>query len=352
MMHVAHNRPSLGLDELQALTKVLASGQLIAGEEVLAFENAVKNYIKTPFAVAVTSGHAGLHLSLVVLGLGAEDEVIVPSYTVSDVLNAILYIGARPVVVDIQEDAFSIDPAQVAQKITKKTKAIVVPHMLGMPAKIEEIRTFGVPVIEDSAQSLGCTYHNKFLGAFGDLNMFSFYATKIVTTGQGGMVTTSNETYYNALRDLLNYNAPREYIVRYNYELTDIAASMGRVQLSKLPSFLLRRKKITQQYQECLQLKNVAFYPRRDMDTNYFRFILEFPTQEERDLIKMQLQEKGISTIIPLKPYEALHTILGLPDKDFMHTYQKTTTTLSLPLYPSLTEEEVAYITDTLEEIL
>lgn len=351
MRAIPHNMPTLDHEEIQAVARVIASGHIISGREVKKFENDVKRIVGSKYAVAVSTGHAALHLALVVLGIQQGDEIILPSYTVSDILNTIFYTRATPVVVDIEPTGFGVDPKEVRRKITKKTKAIIVPHMFGIPADVHSVQKLGIPIIEDSAQALGSYYKDKPIGSFSDLNIFSFYASKILTTGQGGMITTNNKHYYDRLRDLLDYNGPKKYTVRYNYQLTDILASIGNVQLKKLPDFIKRRQEIAERYAAVLTKKNVVFYPHGN-GVNYFRFVIEFPNAQVRQTIQEECTKRHITTIIPLNSYESIHEILELKDEDFPHTYKKTTTTLSLPLYPGLKDEQVHDIKRVLEEVL
>lgn len=345
MKMISHNKPWLGKEEARALGKVVKSEWIIEGSEVKKFEKKLSEMLGLRYAVALTSGTAGVHLSLLALGIGKNDEVILPTYTVSDVLNAINYTGAKAVLVDIGLDSFNLDPIQVAKKITKKTKAIIVPHMLGETARIDELEKFGIPIINDSAQALGTIYKQKPVAFYGDLSVLSFYATKIATTGQGGMVLARSKKYYEFIKDRINYNGRDNYRVRFNYPMTDIAASLGNIQIEKLDMFLKRRREIGKKYQEALENKKIHFYPDEgNVNSNYYRFVLKFESKNLRDNAKKLFEKNGISTIVPLNNYELLHRCLGLDEKNFPNSEKMADTTLSVPIYPALKDSEVERI--------
>lgn len=353
MKIIPHNQPTVGKEELDAVARTIRRKWFLAGPEVEKFEKSIATFAHKKYALAVNSGSAALHLCLVLLGVKPNDEVIVPTYTDSALLNVIHYQGAEPVVVDIEKDGFNINPEDVKKKITKKTKAIIVPHTFGFPAKIHEIKKLGIPVIEDAAQALGSIYQNKPLGSFEDLSIFSFYTTKMLATGQGGIVTTNEKAKYHNLKDLINYDRRDNYIVRYNYQMTDIAASIGNAQFEKLPSFIKRRGTIAAKYQKLLDRKGVIYYPKKEEDNvNHYRFVVKFPDQKTRDSVQQKLARKGITTIPPLKNYQQLHNVLRLPKNEFPNAENISYTTLSLPIFPGLTEDDVAQIIVALDTVL
>jgi len=351
MKKISHNKPCLDEKEIKAVAKVLKSNWLIPGIEVEKLENNVKKLVGTKYAVATSSGISAVHLSLIALGVGAGDEVILPTYTFAGLLNPINYIGAIPVLVDIEKNGFNIDPSQIKNKLTDKTKAIIVPHTFGLPAKIDKIKKFKIPVIEDCAHALGSYVGGQPLGSFGDLSIFSFYATKMIACGQGGMVVTNNKRYFDIIDDLIHYDQRQDYKVRYNYQLTDVAASIGNAQFAKLSFFIERRRKIALRYIETLEkIKNLQFWPKRqDQNLNYYRFIIKFDQKETRDEFKSQLDKNGISSIVPIENYQLLHHYLKLDKRQFPNAESLSQTTLSLPVHPNLTELEVEKIVKTLD---
>lgn len=349
---IAHNKLLLDQDEISALEKVVRSGWIIGGPQVKKFEETLSEMHNLKYGVAVNSGTAAIHLSLLALEITKGDEVILPTYAPSDLLNAINYTGATPVIVDIELDSPNMDPKNVEKKISKKTKAILVPHIFGVPAKIRELERFGIPIINDSAQSLGTTYLGKPVGSYGDLVILSFYATKLITTGQGGMVLTNNKRYQDFVRDIIDYNGRDSYKVRFNYPLTDLAAACGNIQLKKLDYFLKRRKEIGKKYYQALKNKKVKFWPvPNDNDSNYYRFVLKFERKNEREQAKKLFEKNRISTIIPINEYELLHNCLGLPKSDYPIAQDACLTTLSIPIYPALKDSEVEKVMETLKDL-
>lgn len=342
--------PSLGVAEIKAVKKVIESKWLIPHKEATKLEENIKKYIGIKYAVATSSGSAALHLGLIVLGIGRGDEVIVPTYVCTALLNAVYYVGAIPVIVDIEKNWFTMDPDAIRKNINKKTKAIIVPHVLGFPAKIDQIKKFRLKIIEDCAHGLGSHYNEKPLGSFGDISIFSFYATKVITTGHGGMFTTNNKKYYKIVRDLIDYDRRKDYKVRYNYQLTDFAAAIGNVQFKRIDNLFKKRRYIASKFIPILEKqKDIEFWPKKeDRKLNHYRFMIKFKDKKTRDLFKLNLVKKGISTVIPIENFQLLHRYLKLPKKDFPNAEDMANTTLALPIHPNLTEAEIVRITSAL----
>lgn len=353
MRLIPHNQPALGEEDIAAVSRTIKRKWLIAGTEVAEFEKNIAQFVGKRYAVAVNSGSSALHLALVILGIKKGDEVIIPTLTDTALLNAIHYQHARAVIADIEADGFNIDPKDIERKITKRTKAIIAPHTFGFPANLEEIGKFGIPVIEDAAQALGSTFRKRPLGSLEDLSVFSFYATKLIATGQGGMITTNRKDRYEQLRDLIHYDRRNNYIIRYNYQMTDLAASMGNAQAKKLLPLLNRRKEIADRYKTVLDKKSVPYRPRRDeQNINHFRFIIKLPQQNIRDKVQKSFQQHGITAIPPLEQYQLLHTLMHYKKGVYPHAEELASTTLSLPVFPGLSNEEIRHITSTLDKIL
>lgn len=343
--------PYLDEQEINAVGKALRSKWLIPNTEAKKLEDNIKNYVGGKYAVATSSGSAALHLSLITLGIEKGDEVIVPTYVCAALLNAIHYVGATPVVVDIEKNWFTIDPIQIEKKINKKTKAIIVPHTLGFPAKIDEIKKFKLPIVEDCAHALGSYYKGKPLGSFGDISIFSFYATKVITTGHGGMLVTNNKKYNDEVRDLIHYDKRKDYKIRYNYQLTDFAAAIGNVQFKRIDNLFKKRKYIASKYISVLEKqKDIEFFPKKDdKKLNHYRFMIKFIDKKTRNSFKLNLSRKGISTVIPIESYQLLHRYLKLPKRDFPNAEEISNTTLALPIHPNLTEKEISTIAKALK---
>jgi perosamine synthetase len=349
---IPHNKPALGKEEITAATHVLKSNWIVAGKEVGILEENIRKYIGLSYAVGVNSGTAALHLSLLSLGVSKGDEVILPTYTCNALLNAIYYVNATPIIVDSEKNSCNIDPQQIAEKITKKTKAIIIPHTFGLPAKIDEIKKLKIPVVEDCAIGIGSFYKGKPLGSFGDISIFSLYATKMIAAGYGGMFVTNRKDYYLFARDIIDYNGRDTYAVRYSYQLSDISAAIANKQFNKLNSFIKRRKKIATMYRSTLDKKGVSYWPEKeDTDVNHYRFIIRFTDMKLRDKVQEQLKKKMIQTIIPIPNYELLHNLLKINKSSFPVAEDLTQITLSLPVYPSLSDSEVMRITTELQRL-
>ena len=338
MRMISHSRPTIDQGEIDAVDAVLRSGHLAQGERVLEFEKGLASLIGAGGAVAVSSGTAALHLSLLALGVGEGDEVVIPSFVCPALLNAIRYVRAIPVLADIDRETFNIDVRDIKQRRTRKTKAVIVPHMFGLPADIREIAALGIPVIEDCAQSLGSRYEGAPTGSFGALSVFSFYATKVICTGEGGMVAANDLQLLERMRDLRDYDEKGDGRLRYNYKLTDLQAALGLAQLRKLPTLIGRRRAIARQYDEFLRerLLPVPACPP-DRDHIYYRYVIR--TQQVAELLAAG-GEAGIAYRRPV--FKPLHHDLGMTG--YPQTEAAFRETVSLPIYPSLHDEEIKAI--------
>jgi dTDP-4-amino-4,6-dideoxygalactose transaminase len=289
--------------------------------------------------VALNSGTSGLHLALLSLGVKQNDQVIIPSFTCCALLNAIHYVGAEPVLVDIDPRSLNLDIPAVKNSITPRTKAIIVPHMFGLPADLAELSGLGIPLIEDCAHSLGAVYRGKKVGGFGALAVFSFYATKVITTGEGGMVVTDSAELLERIRDLHHYDQRQDYKVRYNYKMTDLQAALGRIQLGRLPQLVARRQMIAQRYLAELKDFNLGLpHPYHDREHIFYRFIIQ-PEGDAADGIAA-LKRMGIDCARPV--YRPLHHYLGQGGFPRAETVWKRA--VSLPIYPSLGDDDVQRI--------
>lgn len=352
MKTIKHNKPLLGKDELNAINDVIKSEWIIADSQVKKFEKSIAKMNNFKYAIALNSGTAAIHLALLSLGIKESDEVILSAFTVADPLNAINYTGAKAVLVDVEKNSFDMSIDEIKRKITKNTKAIIVPHMLGSFTKIEELENLGIPIINDCAQSIGGIYKGKPIGSYGDLTIFSFYATKLITTGQGGMILTNNEKGAKFIRDTIDYNGRKNYKVRFNYPMTDISAALGNVQLKKLDSFIKRRREIGARYEDAVKDKDILFFPNYKSDySNYYRFVLKFNNQKKRDNAKKIFIKNKITAIIPIKEYELLYNCIGANKKDFPNSLEMADTCLSVPIYPALKESEIKRVISVLNSI-
>lgn len=291
---INHSKPTIDEADIQAVAEVLRSGHIAEGEVVKKFEAEFSRFINVRHSLATNSGTSALHLALLALGLGEGDEVIAPSYVCTAVLNAINYTGASVKLVDIKTDDFNLNADDVKEKIGQRTKAIVLPHMFGAPADIDEILGFGIPVVEDCAQSIGATYKGRKVGSFGHLAIFSFYATKMMATGEGGMLATNSDSLFEKAMDLRDFDEQENYILRYNYKMADAQAALGLSQLGKLPSFIERRRQIAQAYSR-METADYIQLPvmRPDRKAVFYRYVIRAKEAVEEYI--RGSERKGIS---------------------------------------------------------
>ena len=343
---IPHSKPTLDRRDCNAVIKVFHSGHLSQGNYVKRFEDKLSEFIGARGGVATNSGTSALHLAMLALDIGKGDEVIIPSYVCTALLNVIHYTGATPIIVDIESDSFNIDVKSVRESLNERTKAIVVPHLFGLPANMEELLSLGIPLIEDCAQALGATYKERYVGSFGTLSIFSFYATKVIATGEGGMVLSNSEDLLNKVRDLRDYDNKDDYKIRFNYKMTDFQGALGISQIKRLPSFLKRRKAIAKRYaKEFASLPVLLPTEFPDRGHIYYRYVIRIEKDIETTLKK--IKRESISCERPV--WRPLHHYLNLPD--FPKTDLAFKSALSIPIYPSLTSEEMDRIIETIKRL-
>jgi perosamine synthetase len=345
-MIIPHSRPSIDQSDIDTVSEVLSSGRIAQGEEVKEFEDAVARYVGKKYGVAVSSGTSALHLALLSLGVGLGDEVIMPSYVCSSPYFATLHAGAVPKIVDIDLSNFNICADAVEPQISSRTRAIIVPHMFGNPAELDPLLELGIPLIEDCAQSLGAEYKSHQVGSLGKLSVFSFYATKMITTGEGGMILTDDDETRAILVELRDYDKKALSPTKYNYKMTDLQASLGLSQLSKLPWFIEQRKRIVSVYNAALSEHDIGL-PSATAGSKcvFYRYVVMLERMEQ---IKEKTHRDGIVCERPVsKPLHSNFTTVECPNSAKVHDHA-----LSIPLYPSLSQEEIDYILARLREIL
>jgi len=337
-MIIAHSKPTINAADAKVVADVIKSGFVAQGKTVASFEQKFSRYQKVKHAAAVNSGTAALHLSLLALGIKGGDNVIIPSFVCTALMNAVNYTGASVRIVDVGEDDFNILVRDVQRKINRKTKAIIVPHMFGLPADLNALLKLKVPIIEDCAQSIGAKYKGKRVGSFGVLSIYSFYATKMMTTGEGGMITSNNTSLMNRIRDLREYDHKPQYTLRYNYKMTDIQAALGIHQLSQLPAWIKKRKRIAQKYNMALGGGHCTLpkqYTQREHI--YYRYVIQAKNKHK---LLNTLKSKGIHAASPVfKPLHRYLRLKGCPCADHLMN-----NAISLPIYPSLSANAIQYI--------
>ncbi|HQR14220.1 MAG TPA: DegT/DnrJ/EryC1/StrS family aminotransferase [Nitrospira sp.] len=354
MTSIPHSKPSLGPEELRAVTEVLRSGQITAGPMVAQFERGVAAYIGLHGGVAVSSGTVALELALRALGVGHGDNVILPSYVCSALWLAVQRVGAQARLVDINPTTYNLDPQKVRKARTSRTRAVIVPHMFGLPADLTSLQALDIPLIEDCAQTLGAMEQGRAVGSVGTLTVCSFYATKLLCTGEGGMVLSSDEALLERVRALREYDkAPSLNSAAGNCKLTDLQAAIGVAQLNQLGEFLEKRSALAALYRDVLpaEMFTVPAVPAGRTHV-YYRFVVRLmkglqSADEFTDYLS-RLAHRGLQCRKPV--FRPLHRYLDLPD--FPASDDADASAISLPIHPSLTEEAIRQAAHILQEEL
>ncbi len=344
---IPHSKPTIDKNDAELLSQVMLSGQIAQGEKVADFERQMARFIGVKGCVATSSGTAGLHLSLIALGIGQGDQVLFPTYVCAALLNAVNYVRATPVLVDINPRSFNLDVCDLKAKLTPKSKAVILPHMFGLPADIDEIMALGIPVIEDCAQAVGATFQKKPVGSFGTLAVFSFYATKVMTTGEGGMVASHSQALLEKLKDLREYDEKDNYRLRFNYKMSDLQAALGLAQLARLADFVSQRRKTADLYSASLKGFAVDL-PQESEDRRHIFFRYVIRAKRPLAAILRSFEQRGVCCRRPV--HKSLHRFLGL--SGFPWTEEVSKSALSLPIYPSLKDEETKKVIEAAQGIL
>lgn len=352
-------KPLIGEEEIEEVEKVLRSGFIAQGPKVAEFEEAFANYVGAEQAVATSSGTTALHVALLALGVGKGDEVITTPFSFAATGNCALYVGARPVFVDIDPSTFNLDPEGIEEAITEKTKAILPVHLYGQPARMDRImeisQEHGIPVVEDAAQAHGAKFQDQMIGSIGDMACFSFYPTKNMTTSEGGMITTNSSKLADQARILKAHGERERYqhsVLGYNFRMTDIAAAIGLVQLKKLNGFNQKRIENAEYLTE--HLKGISCiespFVSPQVKHVFHQYTVRVKDGKRNDVMNY-LNQEGIGTGIhyPIPIYkQELYQNLGYNDH-WSETEKAASEVLSLPVHPSLSVEELEKIVITLE---
>ncbi len=358
------SKPLIGEEEILEVKKILTSGHLVQGDKVEKFESEFSKYIGVKYAVATCNGTTALHTALLACGITEGDEVITTPFSFIASSNSILFCRAKPVFVDIDPETFNINPDLIEEKITEKTKAIVVVHLYGMPAEMEKImkiaKKYNLLVIEDACQAHGAEYKGKKVGSIGHIACFSFYPTKNITTGEGGMITTNDDKLYEKARMIRNHGQRfiGEYshrILGYNYRMTEIQAAIGLVQLRKLESFIEKRIEHARYLNNGLMDVSEIITPKiRENIRHVFHQYTIRVLDGKRDYVIKQMERNGIQTRVyyPLPIYkQPLYKNLGYRE-ELPEAERASREVLSLPVHPSLSKEELNEIIHSLKTTL
>ncbi|THD17773.1 UDP-4-amino-4,6-dideoxy-N-acetyl-beta-L-altrosamine transaminase [Anoxybacillus ayderensis] len=354
-------------EDIEAVVEVLKGDYLTTGPYISKFEQAVAQYVGAKYAVAFSNGTAALHGACFAAGIGQGDEVITTPMTFAASANCVLYQGGIPVFADIDEKTYNIDPNKIEEKITNKTKAIIPVDFTGQPVELDRIleiaRKHSLVVIEDAAHALGATYKGRKIGSISDMTMFSFHPVKHITSGEGGVITTNNEEYYEKLlqfrshgitRDkekLKEYHGPWYYEMQflgYNYRMTDIQAALGTSQLKKIDQFIALRRKYVAMYNEAFKDMNEIITPfqHKDGDSSWHLYMIRLKldklTASRREIFEaLQQQNIGVNVhYIPihLQPY---YQQLGYKKGMCPNAEKLYEEVITLPLFPAMNEKDV-----------
>lgn len=356
-------RPVLGYEEISAVTAVLESGMLASGSRVAEFEKQFAGFCGVSHAVAVNNGTAALHAALLAAGVGPGDEVIVPAFTFYATASSVLMCGATPVFADVDDRSFVVVPGEIEKRITPRTKAVIGVHLFGLPFDVPAVQEIcqrkNLVLIEDAAQAHGAVLNKKTVGSFGDLACFSFYATKNMITGEGGMVTTGDKGLADRLRLVINHGQSEKYLhtcLGYNYRMTDISAAIGLAQLKRIGEFNESRRKNAAFLSSHIRAKGLVtpaeFPGTKPVFHQYvIRVTKDFPMSRATfmDYLKENNIGSAIHYPVPLHR-QPVFNLKNEPDPCPVST-RLAGEVLSLPVHPSLTGEQLAYICETINRV-
>jgi len=355
------NIPLVGREEIDAVSAVIKEGALtssanLGGKNVQEFEKSVSTYTKSKFVIAVNSGTSALQAALLALDIKKGDEVLLPSFSFVATANAIVSTGARPVFVDILKENYTMDPNDLKKKITKKSKAVIPVHLYGNVAYIDQIseivKKYDMHIIEDAAQSLGSTLRGKHTGTFSIVGCYSLYPAKVMTSGEGGFITTNSKKLREKLLMIRNHGMVNGYDTRIfglNFRLPEISAAIAKIQIKKLPKFLLQRRKNAKILSELISDLSIKIpTERKNEKVNWYLYTVAI---KNRNMIMSKLIKKGIGvasyyeTPIHKTPFYRKKILLA-------NTDWAASRVLSIPIHPKVTERNLEFIAKNLRELL
>jgi perosamine synthetase len=371
--------PDISDLEIDEVVATLRSGWITTGPRSKKLERRFADYVGAENAVAVNSCTGAMHLALEAVGIGPGDEVIVPTMTFAATGEVVRYLGAKPVLVDVLDHDHNIDPTSIGAAITSNTKAVIPVHFAGQSADMNAIREIaqnhGLAIIEDAAHAFPASYRGEMVGSMGDITCFSFYATKPITTGEGGMAVTDNETWADRMRVMSLHGISKDAWKRYStegswyyeiiapgfkYNMSDIAAAMGLVQLKRVQEMTARRRVIAETYTRAFADHGLLELPEVDdfAAHSWHLFVLRLQDNAlrvERNQLIEQLKGKGVSTsvhFIPLHMHPYYSSTYGYRPEDFPVAYSLYKRSISLPIYSRMTDEDVDYVIASVLDIV
>jgi perosamine synthetase len=361
------SEPYLGDRERELLLEAFDSGWISSkGSFIKKFEDEFARYCHRSYGVSVGNGTLAIHLALLALGVGPGDEVLVPSFTFIASVNPIRHVGATPVFVEVDKKTLTVDVEDFKKKITPKTKAAIMVPLYGHSVDYDPLLILcdehNIHVVEDAAEAHGSKYKGKRVGKFGDLSCFSFYGNKIITTGEGGIILTDNESLYEKMKILKNHgmspNQKYEHpIVGYNFRMTNLQAAIGCAQLEKIETILAKRREINEQYEfhlkEIVDTGKIVFQPRAEWaELNHWFFSILLVQPEKRDQLMQALQEKGIDSRPFFSPIHKQACYTDYAHLEFPVTELLSKQGINLPTHPGLESKDIALISSILKKIL
>jgi len=376
---IPFHKPYITIDEITEVLDSLRSGWITMGPKTIEFEDKFKDYIGSKNAVSMNSCTACLHLALKAVGLQEDDEVIIPTVTFTATAEVVTYFKAKPVLVDIEESTFNLDPALIERKITDKTRAIMPVHFAGQPCDMDEIcdlaRRYNLVVIEDAAHAIPASYKDRKAGTIGDITCFSFYATKSLTTGEGGMATTGNDEWADKMRVLRLHGISKDAWKRYTgegswyyevenagykYNMTDIQAAMGLAQLRKIDWMWKRRQEIAASYTGAFGSRDDIEIPfvKVDRESSWHLYVVKLNLEMlriGRNRFIEELKNVGVMTsvhFIPLYKHPYYRTTFNYDPVEFAVSDSIYERIISLPIYPGMSNDDVAQVISSVEDVL
>ena len=370
-MRIPLSAPDVSESEIESVVEVLRSPRLSLGPKLAEFESGFAGYIGTKHAVAVNSGTGGLHLCVRALGLKEGDEVITTPFSFVASANVLLYEKAVPVFVDIDPKTLNIDASRIEAAVTPKTKAVMVVHVFGRPSPMREIAAiaerYNLKIIEDACEAVGAKYENRFIGGFGDAGVFAFYPNKQITTGEGGMIVTNDDSVAAQAKMLRNQGREaasdwyEHAALGYNYRLSDVNCALGIGQLARIEGILTARETVAGKYQRLLRGNKNLILPEIDFPggrVSWFVYVVRLTEEYDRlkrDQIVEQMQKSGIGcgryfAPIHLQPYYARS--FGFRPGDFPVAEHVSERVIALPFYNRITDSQIEEVGETLARVI